>query len=58
MTRGINYTQFTIGLPFILSIYKSENIKWYIDAAFSVHKEMRGHTGGFITMVTGGAYVQ
>ena len=37
---------------------KSGNIEWYIDAAFVAHKDMRSHTGGFITMGTGGAYVQ
>ena len=25
---------------------------------FAVHADMRSHTGGFMTMVTGGAYVQ
>ena len=30
----------------------------YVDAVFAVHKDMRIHTGGFVTMGTGGAYVQ
>ena len=42
----------------ILSIETSGNIKWYVDAAFVVHKDMRSHTSGFMTMGTGGAYVQ
>ena len=54
----MKYIQGTIGLPLILSIDKSENIKWYVDAYFSVHKYMRSHTSGFTTMGTGGAYVQ
>ena len=41
-----------------MSIDKSGNIKWYIDAAFTVHKDMGSHTGGFMTMGIGGAYVQ
>ena len=52
------YIQGDTGLLFILSIDKSENIKWYIDAAFVVHKGMRSHTGGFVYMGTGGAYVR
>ena len=40
-----------------MSIEKSGNIKWYVDAEFAVHKDMRSHTGGFMTMSTGGAYV-
>ena len=57
-TRVMNYTQGTIGLPLILSMDKSVNIKWYIDAEFVVHKYIRSHTGGFMTMVTEGAYIQ
>ena len=45
----------TIGLPLILSIDKSGNIKWYVDASFAVHKDTRSHTGGFMNMGTGGA---
>ena len=41
-----------------MSIDKSGNIKWYIDASCAVHKDMRSHTGGFMPMGTGGAYVQ
>ena len=54
----MKYIQGTIGLPLILSIYKSGNIKWYVDASFVVHKDMRSHTGGFMSMGTGGVYVQ
>ena len=54
----MKYIQGTIGLPLILSINKSVKIKWYVDAEFSVQNEMRSHTGGFMTMGTGGAYVQ
>ena len=47
----MKYIHGNIGLPLILSIDKSVNIKWYVDAEFLVHKYMRIHTGGFITMV-------
>ena len=52
LTRVINYIQVTIGLPLILSIDKSVNIKWCIYAVLAMHKDMRSHTGGFMTMVT------
>ena len=58
MVRVMKYIQGNIGLPLVLSINKSGNIKWYVDAAFAVHKDMRSHTGGFMTMGTGGVYVQ
>ena len=41
-----------------MSIDKSVNIKWYVDAFFAVHKDMRSHTGGVMKMVTKGSYVQ
>ena len=58
LVRVMKYIQGTIGLTLILSIDKSGNIKWYVDASFAVHKDMRSHTGGFMTLVKGGAYVQ
>ena len=58
LARVMKYIQGTIGLPLILSIDKSGNIKWYVDASFAVHKDMRSRTGGFMTMGTGGAYVE
>ena len=30
----------------------------YVDSEFTVQKDMMSHTGGFMTMGTGGAYVQ
>ena len=58
LARVMKYIQGTIGLPLILSIERSGNIKWYVDAAFSVHEDMRSHTDGFMNMGTGGAYVK
>ena len=58
MSREMNYKQVTIGLTLILYIYNYRNRKWYVDAVFAVHTDMRSHTGGFMTMITGEAYVQ
>ena len=54
----MKYIKVTIVLPLILSIDKSGKINLYVDASFVVHKDMRRHIGGLITIVTGGAYVQ
>ena len=54
----MKYIQFNTGLPLILPIDKSVNIKWCVDIAFAVHKDMRRHTSGLMTMVIVGAYVQ
>ena len=58
MARVEKYIQGTIGLTLIFIIDKSVNIKCYVDTSIAVHKDMRSHTDGFMTMVTGGAYVQ
>ena len=58
LARVMKYIQGTIGLPLILSIDKSGNIKWHVDALFAVHKDIRSHTGVFMTMGTEEAYVQ
>ena len=58
LVRVLKYIQGTIDLPLIFLIDKSGNIKWYIDAAFVVHKDMRSHTGGFMTLGTGGESFQ
>ena len=57
-SRMMKYIQGTIGLTLILSIYKSGNIKWYDDAEFAVHKDMRRHNGRFMNMGTEGVYFQ
>ena len=58
LEREIKYIQGTIDPQFILSIDKSDNKKWYVDATFAVHKDMRIQNGGFTTIVTGRAHVQ
>ena len=57
LLRDMKYIQGTIGIPLILSIKKSRNIKWYVGAEFAVNKDMRSHTSGFMITGTGGAYV-
>ena len=54
----MNYIQGTIGHRYFRKTHKSGNIKWYVNAEFSVHKDMRSHTGGFMNMGTWGVYVQ
>ena len=58
MERVMKYIQGTIVLTLILSINNSGNINWYVYSAFALHRDMRSHIGGFMTMVTIGAYFQ
>ena len=39
--------------PLILSADGSGVLMWYVDASFSVHPNMRSHTGGGLTMGRG-----
>ena len=55
LSRITNYIQGTIDLTLILSIEKSRNIKWYVDAEFAMQKDTSRQTGDFITMRTGGS---
>ena len=54
----MKYIQIIIGLPLILSNKHSGNIKWYVNTDFALHKDMRSYTGVFMTIVTGGEYLQ
>ena len=46
----IKYTEGTSNLPLILSANRSGILKWWMDGSFVFHPNMRGHTGGGISM--------
>ena len=39
--------------PLVLCADNSGLLMWYVDALFAVHPNMRGHTGGGLTLGTG-----
>ena len=43
----------TLLLPLILSANGSGILKWWVDASFAVHPNMRGHSGGGLSMGRG-----
>ena len=49
----IEYLRVTRDLPLILGADGSGVLSWYVDASFAVHPDMRGHTGGTLTMGRG-----
>jgi hypothetical protein len=49
----MKYIRGTKALPLILSASGSGILKWWIDASFAVHPNMRGHTGGGLSMGRG-----
>jgi hypothetical protein len=53
LTHLMKYIRGTRDLPLILGANGSGILKWWIDASFAVHPNMRGHTGGGLSMGRG-----
>ena len=53
MVHLMKYLRGTKDLALTLSADGSGILKWYVDGSFTVHPNMRGHTGGGLTMGTG-----
>jgi hypothetical protein len=49
----ITYLRSTRELPLILGANKTGVLHWYVDASFATHSDMRGHTGGALTLGIG-----
>ena len=53
LTHLVKYLIATIDMPLILGANGTGILKWYIDGSFAVHPNMRGHSGGGLTMGRG-----
>ena len=53
LTHLMRYIRGTRQLPLILSANKSHILKWWVDASFAVHPNMRGHSGGGLSLGRG-----
>jgi hypothetical protein len=49
----VEYLRGTMNMPLILGANSTGVLNWYVDASFAVHANMRGHTGGGLTMGRG-----
>ena len=49
----MRYLRGTRDLPLVLSADGSGILKWWVDAAFAVHPNMRGHSGGGLSLGRG-----
>lgn len=56
LARVVKYLQATIDLPLVLSGDKGKGVRWWVDASFAVHPDMKGHTGGTMSLGKGSAY--
>jgi hypothetical protein len=52
----MKYLQCIIDLPLTLSSDGSGTLAWWVDASFAVHPDMKGHTGGILSMGRGAVY--
>ena len=55
LARLIAYLRGTKELVLTLSADKSNLVKWYVDAAYAIHHDMKSHTGGVMTLGKGAA---
>jgi hypothetical protein len=53
LTHLIKYIRGTRSMPLILGADGTGAFGWWVDAAFAVHPNMRGHTGGGLSMGLG-----
>jgi hypothetical protein len=53
LAHMVKYLRGTKDLPLILSANGSGILKWWVDGSFGVHPNMRGHTGGGLSMGRG-----
>jgi hypothetical protein len=49
----VEYLQSTVNLPLILGATSGGVLHWYVEAVFAVHPNMRGHSGGALTLGLG-----
>ena len=56
LTRVMKYLRGTINMPLSLGADNMNIVKWWVDASFAVHPDMRSHTGGAMTLGQGVAY--
>jgi hypothetical protein len=56
LTRVVKYLRATPKLYLTLEADDTHIVKWWIDASFAVHKDMKSHTGGTMSLGKGSAY--
>jgi hypothetical protein len=56
LTRVMKYLDSTVDMPLVLAADKSNQIRWWVDASYAVHVDMKSHTGGTMSMGQGSIY--
>jgi hypothetical protein len=50
------YLSGTLNMPLMLEADECNIVKWWVDASFAVHPDMRSHTGGVMMLGKGAIY--
>jgi hypothetical protein len=56
LTRTMRYLRGTADMPLTLESENISIIKWWVDASYAVHPDMKSHTGGMRTLGKGTVY--
>eukprot|EP00957_Ditylum_brightwellii_P197743 15065216-Ditylum_brightwellii.AAC.1 len=56
LMRVMRYLRATIDIPLRLEADGSGVIKWWVDASFAVHQDMKGHTGAVMSLGGGATF--
>jgi hypothetical protein len=56
LRRTMQYLRATVEMPLTIEVGEVMLPRWSIDASFAVHPDMRGHTGGNLTLGKGTVY--
>ena len=56
LTRVMKYLRATINMPLSLEGGNMRVIKWWVDASYAVHPDMRSHTGSSMSLGKGSIY--
>ena len=56
LTRVVKYLQGTRDMILTLGLQNDEVMTWWVDASYAVHNDMKGHTGGTMSLGHGSIY--
>ena len=56
LARVIKYLRGTVNMPLTLEAENLQLVKWWVDASFAVHEDMKSHTGGAMSLGKGVIY--
>jgi hypothetical protein len=56
LRRAMQYLRSTADLPLTLEADNAHIVKWFVNASFAVHPDIKSHTGGMMSLGKGTAY--